>query len=105
MGINFVPIVHIPFRDIGELRGAGAFIFQLDKIDQINAEATRLSQMLYRHNKQFLAVFGGTDASGRELPPPEIGNSADKKSVEFKDETIMSFSGNGRVESLVPNLD
>lgn len=105
MGINFVPIVHIPFRDIGELRGAGAFIFQLDKIDQINAEATRLSQMLYRHNKQFLAVFGGTDASGRELPAPKIGNSADGTSLEVKDETVMSFSGNGRVESLVPNLN
>lgn len=105
MGINFVPIVHIPFRDIGELRGAGAFIFQLDKIDQINAEATRLSQMLYRHNKQFLAVFGGKDASGRDLPAPRIGNSADGTSLEVKDETVLSFSGDGSVQSLVPNLN
>lgn len=106
MGIDFVPIVHVPFMDVGELRGAGSFWFQLDKIDQINAEATRLSQMLFRHNKPTLAIVGGRDPSGRPLPPPRVAGSdgQTKDALELGDESVLSISGASSVASLVPNL-
>ena len=103
MGINFVPICHAQFMDIGEERGAGSFIFQLDKIDQLNAEATRLSQMMFRHNKPTLVMIGGRDGAGRPLPAPNTANGADV--LEMPDESVISVPGATTVESMVPNLD
>ena len=45
-GIDFVPVVHAKFQDIGEQRGIGAFVHALDKVDEANRMATRLHQML-----------------------------------------------------------
>lgn len=105
MGINFTPIVHAQFQDIGEDRGAGAFIFQLDKIDQLNAEATRLSQMMFRHNRPTLVMVGGRDAGGRPLPPPVIGDGAASDTLDLNDESVISVGGDTKVDSMVPNLD
>lgn len=109
MGIDFVPIVHAKFLDIGEPRGIGAFLLQLDKIDAVNADATRLAQMLFRHNKATWALHGiGNDASGRPMPPPRIGGDGATSSADdtvlWRDEDMLRLPGTAELTPLVPDL-
>lgn len=110
MGIDFVPIVHAPFRDIGEKWGAGVFAQQIDKIDEANRMATRLHQMLFRNNKNTWAITaGGMDDKGRPLPAPKVGGSTsndpeEKGKVTIGDDEIFYLPGNSDMKSLVPNL-
>jgi len=108
-GIDFIPIVHGKLRDIGEKRGVGAYALALDKIDEANRQATRLHQMIFRHNKANWALRANAqDASGRPLPPPSIdgtlaGNGME--TLELGDETVLRLPGLSVLDSLVPQLD
>ncbi len=104
-GIDFVPIVHVPFRDVGELRAAGAFTFQIDKIDQVNADATRLGQLLFRHNRPSTVFVGGQDSDGRALPPPTVITNQTTGLMERIDEDVLSVGGDTRVMSLIHNIN
>jgi len=108
-GIDFIPIAHGKLRDIGEKRGVGAFALALDKIDEANRQATRLHQMLFRHNKANWALRANAqDASGRPLPPPAIDGAALVNGVdtlELGDETVLRLPGLSVLDSLVPQLD
>jgi hypothetical protein len=110
MGIDFVPVVHAPFRDIGEKWGAGVFAQQIDKIDEANRMATRLHQMLFRNNKNTWAITaGGVDDKGRPLPAPKVGGSTSvdaeqQGKVSIGDDEIFYLPGNSDMKSLVPNL-
>lgn len=106
-GIDFVPFVHAPFIDIGEKRGLGVFTSVLDKIDEVNRMASRLHQLLFRYNKPTLALLAnGTDANGRPLPPPRIGNTygASRESEPLEEE-LLSLPGTSKIEMLVPPLN
>lgn len=108
-GIDFVPIVHAPFRDVGEDRGVGCFTYALDKIDEANRQATRLHQMLFRNNRNTWALRANAmDASGRPLPPPQVntsgGSGTDVDTVDIGDETFLRLPGQAELVSLVPNL-
>lgn len=105
MGIDFVPIVYTPFREIGEKRASGAFTLAIDKIDHLNAEATRLSQMLYRHGGPTMALVGGRDSDGRELPPPVVINNTSTGRMERRSDDIISVGGDTKIASLVPNIN
>lgn len=110
MGIDFVPIVHATFRDIGETWGAGVFAQQIDKIDEANRMATRLHQMLFRGNKNTWAITaGGMDDKGRPLPAPKLAGSAtadpeQQGKVTIGDDEIFYLPGNSDMKSLVPQL-
>lgn len=111
-GIDFVPIVHAKFQDTGWKRGAGAFTHAIEKIDEANTQATRLHQLLFRHNNVNWAVTaGGNDAQGRPLPPPNVsmgslnGASGDDGTIELGGETMIRLPGNSQLDSLVPNLN
>lgn len=105
-GIDFIPIVWQPFIDIGDERGVGAFTQALDKIDECNRQATRLHQMLYRHNKALWALkAGGMDANGRPLPPPRLGGSSDDETLELDDNDIVKLPGVSDLVPLVPPID
>src|SRR5690606_24097474 len=74
--IDFVPFVWQPFRAVGDERGANAFINSLDKIDEANRQATRLSEMLFRHNRALWALTANAvDPAGRPLPAPRLSTS------------------------------
>jgi hypothetical protein len=100
-GIDFVPIVHCKFIDVGELRGISAYLLQLDKIDNLNMEATRLAQLLYRHNRKVLAIAANDkDAANRPgaalaLPDLDVG----------EDDEIMLLPGNATATTLLPAID
>jgi hypothetical protein len=100
-GIDFIPIVHAKFMDVGELRGVGAFLLQLDKIDNLNMEATRLAQLLYRHNRKTLVVSANDkDAAGRPGAAPVLPD------VEVtEDDEVWTLPGLAKVDSLIPAIN
>jgi hypothetical protein len=109
-GIDFVPVVHAKFIDVGEERGIGAYLLQLDKIDAVNADATRLAQMLYRHNQAVWAVHGaGNDPSGRPLPAVQItgatASSDGVQAADWGDNEIIHLPGLAQLTPLVPALN
>lgn len=111
-GIDFIPIVHAKFQDVGETRGMGAFTHALDKIDEANRMATRLHQLLYRFNDVIWAVSAnGMDPTGRPLPAPVIngdvlsGSTGDSQTTTISSGTkVARLPGNSSLESLVPDL-
>jgi hypothetical protein len=109
-GIDFIPIVHAKFADIGEDRGMGALVPALDKIDEANREATRLAQLLFRHNDVTWALrANGVDAAGRPIPPPQIrdtdGTTSDDGTITLGGDRLLRLPGTSTIESLVPNID
>lgn len=109
LGINFVPVVHIKLRDIGEDRGVGAFTHALDKIDEANILATRLHQMVFRYNKPLWALAANqVDAMGRPLPAPRVAGAeqgADSDTFDFGDDRLVRLPGNSSLQSMVPNIN
>lgn len=108
-GIDFVPVVWVPFRSIGAQRGVGAFTLQMDKIDEVNRQATRLHQILFRYNKALWAVMANAkDATGRPLPAPKIGGhstqSGELGKMELEDDSIVGLPGMAELKSLVPDI-
>lgn len=109
-GIDFIPVVHAMFQDVGNPRGAAAFTHALDKIDEANMQATRLHQMLYRHNDATWALqANGMDATGRPLPPPNItgsdGRKADSGTVTVGDTKFVRLPGMATLVPLVPDIN
>ena len=104
-GIDFIPVVWQPFRNIGDERGSGAFTPVIEKIDEANRQATRLHQMLFRYNRALWAASAnGVDATGRPLPPPRLGDSG-ADTLEVDDDTVLRLPGNSTLSSLVAPID
>lgn len=105
-GIDFVPIVWQPFKNIGDQRGLAAITPALDKIDEANRQATRLHQMIFRNNRALWAVSANAmDAQGRPLPPPRLGDASADNTLDVDDDTIMRLPGQATLESLVPSIN
>jgi len=108
-GIDFVPISHAKFADIGDLRGQPAILPSLDKIDEANRSVTRLHQQLWRHNDVTWALNGGVDGSGKPLPPPLVSGSDattnENGYITFGEEQFVALPGNTELKSLVPDLN
>jgi len=110
MGINFVPLVHAKFADIGEDRGMGAIVPALDKIDEACRQATRLNQMLFRNMGGVWALEANSvDAAGRPLPPPRLndtdGTTDSDGTITLGDDKMLKLPGMAKLASLVPNID
>jgi type IV secretory pathway protease TraF len=109
LGVDFVPIVHCKFRDVGEDRGVGAYTLQLEKIDEVNRKATRLGQQLFRHNGNTWVVESSqVDREGRPMPAlrtNQAGTVDGVVPVRLGDETMMSLPGGYSLKSVVPNID
>lgn len=109
-GIDFVPFVRAVHTDVGEDRGVGAFLLQLDKINEANRVATDLHAQIFRHNKPkwALRANGVDQATGRALPPPNVAttkNAAGEDVVEMSGEKFIRLPGTSTLEPLVPPLN
>lgn len=106
MGIDFIPIVHIKFRDTGDLRGKACVTHALNKIDEANREATRLAEMLFKYNKPLWAVSANqVDKDGRPIPAPLIKKDTNAADLEVKDNSIIYLPGMSTLTSLIPNIN
>ena len=109
-GIDFVPWVHIQFRDFGLdgvcPRGLPVIWTCLTKIDAINRDATTIAQLL-RHGKPKLAIKSNTvTADGFPVPAPELDLDQDSSGVQtFGDDQLLRLPGNSSIEHLIPNIN
>lgn len=112
-GIDFVPFVHVKFRDVGEKRGWGAFTHCLDKIDELNRMATGLHEMLFRYNKPTWLVQRnaspdefGRDKPALDVPATFLSTSATDghETYETVDETVISLPGQATATTLIPDI-
>ena len=117
-GVDFIPIVHAPFRDVGDARGVGCFVPVIDKIDELNRIASRLHQMGFRNMRNlFASLRTGTDSANRPLPAAQVGKAFASATQYNKDgqvtngaarvddaETFIDLPGSTSIESLVPDL-
>lgn len=105
-GIDFIPVVWQAFRNIGDERGSAAITPAIEKIDEVNRQATRLHQMIFRNNRALWAVSANAmDAQGRPLPPPRLGDASADNTLDVDDDTIMRLPGQATLESLVPAIN
>lgn len=105
LGIDFVPVVHVRHRDVGDRRGAGAFQMVLDQIDEANRMATRLHRMLFRHNRNLWVLrANAVDKSGRPMPPPRVGTDG-TDTLEVGDDSVIRLPGNSQLDSMVPQIN
>jgi hypothetical protein len=112
LGIDFIPIVHTKFRDVGDLRGIGSVFHALDKIIEANRLVTRLHDLLFRFDKPiFMVSANDKDQAGRPLPAPKIDTAStgsatasegEKESV-FGD--VVYLPGMAKAESMIPNIN
>ena len=78
----------------------------IEKIDEVNRQATRLHQMIFRNNRALWAVSANAmDAQGRPLPPPRLGDASADNTLDVDDDTIMRLPGQATLESLVPAIN
>jgi len=106
MGIDFVPVVHIKFRETGNTYGAGCFVHVIDKIDGVNMQMTHLNRMVFKPVIWALTA-NGTDQNGRPLPAVAIKSPDGKSDLNIADakrDTMIRLPGVADVKSLVPNL-
>lgn len=108
-GIDFVPWVHAPFKDIGDSRGMPLVWPCLGKIDEVNRKCTRLAQMLFVYNKAYMAVRANhVDGMGRPQPAPRFnigGNRAEDDRLTFGDDEVLMLPGNSSVDFLIPGVN
>jgi hypothetical protein len=109
LGIDFVPFVWQPFKSVGDERGACAFVNALDKIDEANLQATRLSEMIFRHNRAIWALLANqVDPTGRPMPAPKlpgVSNDQGQETLELTDDSILRIPGNGSLHALVAPIN
>lgn len=130
-GIDFIPIVHAPFKDDATGLGLGAYQVQLDKIEEANRLATELHAKLFRFNQPTNVVTANqVDKTGAPMPAPRIPglegymrqpaqgsitygtngaqNTAGPVSavevVNVGDEQWIYLGGNAQIESLIPRI-
>lgn len=114
--LGFVPIVHVPFRDVGdeddegegESRGMGSFTHAIDKIDEANRIVTSLHSRLFRYNKPVWALQANMmDPTGRPLPAPRIGSqaAAEDEEIDLSGEKLLRLPGMSSLQSMVPGID
>ena len=105
-GIDFVPVVHAKFKDIGDDRGQSSFGHALDKIDEANRTSTKLHQMLFRYGKADMVVEGqGRDTQGRSLPPPPLNGTVDASSVTVGSDEYYALPSGWTLSHLIANVD
>ena len=104
LGIDFIPFVQVQFKSLGDTYGAGSVNHALDKIDEANRQASRLSDLIFRYNKPVISVSSNDkDSLGRPVPAPKIDEDTDI--FNKLDESILYLNGLASVNSLIPDIN
>lgn len=103
-GMNFIPITHAKFLDDGSDRGWPAMFASMDKIDEVNRQATRLSALLYRHNKALWAALANNGAGNGRIPAPSFAG-ADGTVPQWEDGDVLEIPGAAELVPLAPKID
>ena len=113
-GIDFVPIVRTPFKELDDGRAISAVLPALESIIEADLSATNLHGTVFSElagAKVLKAV--GLDAAGRPLPAPVVGAApANGQAGRQSDDTVTvgrrefwRLPGNMELQDVIPNID
>jgi hypothetical protein len=103
LGIDFIPVVQVKFKDVGDTWGLSCVNHALDKIDEANRQASRLSDLLFRYNKQTTVISSeNKDSTGRPIPTPKLKEG--EQLFGSTDESLL-YLNNATISSLIPDIN
>lgn len=121
LGIDFIPFVRIPFRELGDKRGLGAIQIAVESVIEADLSATNLHEMLYQDAEgAWVLKAVGLDANNRPLPPPVVstaqnvtdafgrliqGTGASDNTVQVGKRSFWRLGGNQELQSVIPAVD
>jgi hypothetical protein len=104
-GIDFVPLAHAAFRNVGGLYGAAPITPVLTKVDELNLKATRLAQLLFRHGRADMVLEGvGGSIDGMWTPPPRP-SAGDATEVTIDGESFWTVPPGYSLKHLIAALN
>ena len=105
-GFDFIPLTHAKFQDVGEDRGQSVLLNGIEALDEANRMATRLHQLLFRHNRPVWALeANAVDKEGAPLPPPLARpDGSDGDVLELGDDQMIGLPGNAKLVPLIPDV-
>lgn len=96
IGIDFIPIVHIKFKETDSLYATGCVSSVIPKIVEANKLAARLHELQFKHNSPiWKRISNAVTKDG----------SKNAKVVKFSDETIINLSEGEDFSPTVPNIN
>lgn len=94
-GLDFIPIIAIPFRDVGKNRGESSVFHSLEKIDEMNRIMTRLHEQIFlSSNEKWFLDISNKQSGKLSLPQGLSKNQKNGAVIEI----------NGNPISAVPSL-
>lgn len=110
MGIDFVPVVHVPFeKNDDEKWGTAAVWNQLDKLTELDLVVTELHSKMFGYGiPDLLLESQGSDGTGNPRIPPdmaEIRNINGKDALVIGREKVWSLPGGWTLKYLIADLD
>ena len=103
MSLDAIPYVHASFIDLGDDEGLSVIWVALEKINEVNRKATRLSEMMYRWQKPLWLLTREEGSDGQALAPIGMGDSDNV--VKMGDESFLSLPSGGGLDLMVPKID
>jgi len=110
MPVDFIPIWKAPFIDTGDVYGGAAIWPVIQKIDMLNRDASRLSQIMNRYGEPIWAVSANqVDNSGRPMSAPRM--RVDSISDLSENQTaipvggVVGLPGAADLKLLIPQID
>ena len=107
LGVNFIPIVHVKFKDVGNPRGIGCFTHALDKIDEANRQATNLAQMIFKNAEGlWVQQSANFDKEGRPMAPAPIKDKTGNftQNLELTKGAFVRMPAGSELVSTIPNI-
>lgn len=110
-GIDWVPLVHIPFRRVpGEARGQAAVWPSIEKIVELDIIVTSLHQSCFAYDRPTWAIESdGLDSLGRPVPAPTIaGVSSDASggdTITMGRDKLFRLPSGWHLKSTVPDIN
>ncbi len=110
MGIDFVPVVHVPFdRQDDDKYGMAAVWDQIEKLVELDLLVTELHSKMFGYGRPDLVLHSpGDNPQGNPKPPPdleEIQSVNGKDALVIGREKVYSLPGGWDLKYLVADLD
>ncbi len=109
LGVDFVPIVHIPFRDVGADRGQAAVWPSISKLVELDTIVTALHENYFAYDRPTWAIESmGMDSSGRMRPPPTDAiattNASGARTISIGKDKLWELPAGWTLKSTVPDI-
>jgi hypothetical protein len=108
LGIDFVPFVHVKFKDVGHERGEGCFTHAMDKIDEANRQATNLAEMVFKNAEGvWVEQSQQFDKDGKPMAPAPIRDRSGNitSNLQLSKNAFMQMPAGTELISTIPQIN